>query len=70
METPLRMRPRRRTQKLGKIWSPMRGCIKRYWGNLQEAVEGAYHAKHLEKGVTQKDSRGWGVAEREKEKGA
>lgn len=33
---------------------------KRYEGYLQEAVEGAYHTKHLEKGDTQKDSRGWG----------
>ena len=32
----------------------MKGCIKRYWGYLQEAVEGAYHAKHLEKGDTKR----------------
>ena len=46
----------------------MRGGIKRYWGYLQEAVEGAYHAKHLEKGETQKDSRGWGAVWWPKEK--
>ena len=44
---------------------------KRYKSYLQEAVEGAYHTKHLEKGDTQKDSRGpvgWGVVWWPKEK--